>query len=499
MNKFLFLLSFTLLFSCKSNKKDNEHQHKEGSLEAIAHMIYTDKTELFVEFKPLIVGINSNFATHFTLLGDNFKPLKEGSVTVSLIVDGKGIKQTANAPAVPGLYRLSLQPKVAGKGELIFDITTKDFTDRHIIKDVTVYPDEKTALSDHADAIGDGSEITYLKEQAWKVEFANVEVVKKSISNIIKTSGLILPAPGDEMIVTARAAGIVRFKGNQATLGSVVKAGIPLFTIVGGDISQDNLDISVQQAKSNYEKAKSDFDRSSELVKDKIISVKEFEQDKLVFENAKANYNMISKSYTGEGLNIITPMNGYIKNIFVTEGQFVAAGTPLATITKKGKLVLQANVSQKYFDMLPLISSANFKTVNSDELYSTEALEGKLISYGKSASNGSPFIPIAFEINNTSGIIPGSIAEVYLKFSELQNVLIVPVAALIEEQGSFFVYVQTGGESFQKREIKLGASDGLNVQVLSGIAEGERVVTKGAYQIKLSTASGTLPAHGHEH
>ncbi|HRG69584.1 MAG TPA: hypothetical protein PLS73_12110 [Saprospiraceae bacterium] len=75
--------------------------------------------------------------------------------------------------------------------------------------------------------------------------------------------------------------------------------------------------------------------------------------------------------------------------------------------------------------------------------------------------------------------------------------MVIPRTALIEEQGSYFVYVQTSGERFQKREVTIGASDGLVVQLLSGIAEGERVVTKGAYQIKLSTASGTLPAHGH--
>jgi membrane fusion protein, heavy metal efflux system len=49
------------------------------------------------------------------------------------------------------------------------------------------------------------------------------------------------------------------------------------------------------------------------------------------------------------------------------------------------------------------------------------------------------------------------------------------------------------------KALKLGANDGLNVQILSGVSEGERVVTKGAYQIKLSQASGALPAHGHEH
>jgi multidrug efflux pump subunit AcrA (membrane-fusion protein) len=129
----------------------------------------------------------------------------------------------------------------------------------------------------------------------------------------------------------------------------------------------------------------------------------------------------------------------------------------------------------------------------------TQELNGKIISYGKSASANSPFIPLTFEIDNIGNIIPGSVAEVYLKTSNIPNALVVPISSLLEEQGSFYVYVQSSGESFQKREVKLGASDGINVQLLSGVTEGERVVTKGAYQIKLSTASGALPAHGHEH
>ena len=88
--------------------------------------------------------------------------------------------------------------------------------------------------------------------------------------------------------------------------------------------------------------------------------------------------------------------------------------------------------------------------------------------------------------------------EVFL-LSDTKSTLVIPVSALLEEQGIFYAYVQMDGERFQKRELKIGASDGKNVQVLAGITEGERVVTKGGYQIKLSTASGTLPAHGHEH
>jgi multidrug efflux pump subunit AcrA (membrane-fusion protein) len=126
-------------------------------------------------------------------------------------------------------------------------------------------------------------------------------------------------------------------------------------------------------------------------------------------------------------------------------------------------------------------------------------LNGKIVSFGKSTNANSPFLPITFEIDNIGNLVSGSVAEVFLKSSAIPNALIIPVSALMEEQGNFYVYVQLGGESFQKREIKIGASDGEYVQVLSGIAEGERVVTKGAYQIKLSSASGELPAHGHEH
>ena len=87
----------------------------------------------------------------------------------------------------------------------------------------------------------------------------------------------------------------------------------------------------------------------------------------------------------------------------------------------------------------------------------------------------------------------------YLQTTPIYNALAIPETALIEEQGVFYVYVQTAGESFQKREVKTGASDGKSIQILSGITAGERVVDKGAYQIKLATMSGTMPAHGHEH
>jgi len=488
-------LSALLLSGCAH--KSEEHAHEHGP-DPLAYTLYSEKMEIFVEFKPLVVGSTSKFAAHFTVLGDRFLPLTEGTVTVSLVVGEKGIKQSADAPAVPGIYRLALMPVVAGTGKLVFDIATKTFSDQITIENVKIYPDEKTAMADQPEPGGDG-DITYLKEQAWKVEFANAPVRRQPFSDIIKTSGQVLSAPGDEVILTAKAGGIVHFTGNKSIIGSSVNAGTLLFTITGGDLSTGNIDAAYKEAKANYENARVEYERASELVKDQIISQREFQESKLKFDNAQTAFNVIAKNYSSGGQSISSPMDGFVKNIMVSEGQFVATGTALASISKNKKLVLQANVSQKYFNKLPSIMSANFRTSDNEQMFSTSALNGKIISYGKSASANTPFIPITFEIDNTGNLIPGAVAEVFLKSTPVPDAMVIPVTSLIEEQGNFFVYIQTEGESFQKREVKLGASDGMNVQVLSGVEEGERVVTRGAYQIKLSTASGTLPVHGHEH
>ncbi|CAM3556587.1 cation efflux transporter [Flavobacterium saliperosum S13] len=495
-NNKILLLALLVLSLVSCNKKEDTKE--DSSLEPLAYTLYTDNSELFVEFKPLVVGQTSKFAAHFTVLGENFKALTEANVTVSLVVGNEGIRNSADKPSSPGIFRLALMPKMAGKGTLIFDIKTKDFTDKIIIKDVTVYPNEKVALEQQPKH-SDGGDISYLKEQAWKIDFANKAITKQEFHDVIKTSGQILAAPGDEMIVTAKASGVVLFSGKNTFVGTTVNNGNTLFTIAGGDITESNIDAAVKEAKANYMKTKADYERSKLLVADKIVSEKEHQQVKLQFENAQTAYNTVAKNYTSKGQNVLSPMSGYVKNVLVTEGQFVQSGTPLATISKNRNLIVQANVSQNYFNRLSSITSANFKTPQSDIVYNTKNLNGRIISYGKSASANAPFIPVTFEIDNQGQLISGSVVEVYLKSSSIPDALVVPVSALIEEQGTFYVYVQTEGESFQKREVKLGASDGQEVQLLSGIQENERVVTKGAYQIKLATASGTMPAHGHEH
>ena len=192
-------------------------------------------------------------------------------------------------------------------------------------------------------------------------------------------------------------------------------------------------------------------------------------------------------------------MSGIVKNVMVSDGQYVEEGTPLIELTNNRRLLLQAEVSQSQLLKLRMVKSANFKTSYQKEVQSIYDYNGKLISYGKVIEEGSSFIPVLFELDNLHELIPGSFVELFLLTNPIEKELVISKSALMQDYSLNYVYVQTGGESFEKREVKLGVDDGVNVQILSGITEGEWVVTEGAYQIKMASMSSTIPAHGHEH
>jgi len=123
-----------------------------------------------------------------------------------------------------------------------------------------------------------------------------------------------------------------------------------------------------------------------------------------------------------------------------------------------------------------------------------------LLSVGKSGNGQSVFIPVTFEFDNTGDFLSGSFAEIYLLSSALPNCISVPVSALSEEQGLYFVYIQLDEEVYLKREVKLGQNNGERVQILSGLKIGDNVVKQGVMQLKLAANANVIPeGHSHSH
>ena len=340
------------------------------------------------------------------------------------------------------------------------------------------------------------NEIIFKEEMAEAVGLQTIVVEPAPFTDVIKTSGSVLAAQGDETTVVATVPGIVTFGSLSFVDGAAVRKGQALLSLASSTLSDGNV---AARAKYAYENAKKEYERMEQLVGDKIVSAKDFEQARLNYENAKVAYEAVAGKQTANGVSVVSPMNGYLKNLQVKEGDYVAVGQPLATISQNSRLILRAEVSEKYYKYLPAVQSANFRTPYDDLVYKLSDLHGRMLSFGKASDANSFYIPVTFEFDNKGAVIPGSFVEIYLLTSPMEEVLSVPVSALIEEQGIYSVFIRLDEEGYQKREVKLGANNGSEVQILSGLKPGETVVTQGAYQIKLASASNAIPAHNHNH
>jgi RND family efflux transporter MFP subunit len=338
-------------------------------------------------------------------------------------------------------------------------------------------------------------EIMLAPEKAKAAGVASEVIQPKTFRQVIKTSGEVQAAQGAESVVVANVAGVVSFQ-RAVTEGMQVGKGATIMTISASKLQDGD---PAQRARIAYEAAKADYDRASRLVESQIVSQKEFNAIKEKYENARLAYEALAKNQTKGGVAVAAPIGGYIKNLLVKEGDYVAVGQPLATVTQNNRLFLRADVSERYYKYLNGISSANFKTPYDNQVYELEALNGKLLSVGKAAGSGSYYVPVTFSFDNKGDIIPGSFVEIFLLSQQQENALVLPVEALTEEQGLYFVYLQNCEESYKKQEVKIGASNGVEVQILDGIHPGDKVVVKGAYHVKLASAGNALPAHSHEH
>ena len=361
--------------------------------------------------------------------------------------------------------------------------------------------DHEDETEQHAGEAGDdhdhGDEIILTPEKARAAGVKVETIMPGTFHGVIHTSGKVLSASCDETTVVATISGRVSYK-NHVSEGLKVAGGTALFSITSAGMQVADGD-PVQRARIDYERAERDYTRARLLIKDKIISEKDLAVAKAEYEAARLTYTSVQKTRSAGGVVVTAPRGGYVKQCLVAGGDYVEAGQPLAVITQNKHLYLRAEIPEREFKELNKIRCAKFRTSYSDRLYDITDMGGHIQSYGRSAEVNNSYIPVVFEFNNTGDVVQGSYAEIYLITQERENVLTLPLTALTEEQGVHYIYIQVDKEGYRKQEVTLGESDGERVEILSGLKKGDKVVTKGAIQVKLASAANAIPAHNHNH
>lgn len=338
--------------------------------------------------------------------------------------------------------------------------------------------------------------IQFNPAQAQKLGFEHAEATLKQMHKATRTGGVIESASADEQTISATSSGMVRMVGRGLAEGMAVKKGEVLMTISSSDINSDNYTEQYNSAKAAYTKAATDLKRAKELLADKIVSDKEFAAIELEYKQAAERFEALAKNYSTAGKQIVAPMAGYVKKVDVSSGEYVSSGQKLLTISQNRRLVLRADMSQRDYAASKGLSSASFVTPYDGKTYDISKMNGSLLAAGKSTDGGF-FVPVKFEFDNIGDIIPGSFVEVILEGESLGNKLTVPIGALVEEQGLYSVYVLVQQNEYEKVFVEPGVNNGFDVEIKAGLKEGDKVVSKGAYFIKLSSMSNEAPAHSH--
>jgi len=342
--------------------------------------------------------------------------------------------------------------------------------------------------------------VVFTQEQCMKIDFSCDCPQLQPMGTIIKTTALVQPSQGSEFVVVAKSSGAIRFTSDNTLEGIEVKAGQSLATVSGSGFAEKSIGVKYAEAKSNYEKALAEYNRAKELSVDKIVSDKELQNVKNQFETAKAVYNNL-KSNSGEsGQNVVSPISGFVKQLYVKNGSYVEEGQPVMLVAQSKTLLITAEVSQRYAGIIGSINSAVIEIPGSNKSYELSELNGKIVSSGKSANSESYLLPVNLQVNNKGDLVPGNFVKVYLKSITNKKALTIPLTAIIEEQGNYYVWVKVHPELYEKREVKTGVNDGKQIEILSGITLNDSIVTRGAMSIKLAQATGALDAHsGHVH
>lgn len=350
---------------------------------------------------------------------------------------------------------------------------------------------------DHAAEIGQPhspEEIVFTAEQAARTDFEVEEVRLAPFHDVIRCSGEILAAQGDERTLAAPVSGIVTFADAQLSTGARVKSGQQLFYISSRSLASGDAEVL---ARANFNQAKEAYERTAKLLEDQLVSRKEYEAARSEYLRAKAEYEPYRSSGV-RGQAAAAPISGFITGLNVAPGDYVEMGAPLATVSQNRRLQLRAELSQRYYSRMRSIRTATFGNPSCEQVHSLDELNGRLVSVGRNASTGSTLVPVTFEFDNCGGIVQGTFVEVNLIGAVKPEAITLPLSAITEQQGLYYVYVQLDGECYERREVKLGGDDGLRVEILSGVEPGERVVTRGAVNVKMAAASGAIP-HGHSH
>ena len=501
------------LVSCARNQPQATAP-AEPELPALAVTLWSDRTELFMEYPALVQGENTGFAVHLTDLV-TYRPLGEGTATLEFESGGRVTRFESKAPSRPGIFRVDVRLDRAGSYRAALLVRAPKLGDRHDLGQFAVYESKAVAIAQTRPA-APLEAIRFLKEQQWASEFATELAAPRKIEETLQVPASVQARGGGEGSAISPVRGRLSLSrqlptpGERVQQGEIIAAVIP-FTATPQDLAGLKLDLS--QAETDLAQALRVRERLEGLLADRAIPARRVEEaktdeakaqarikaarDRLAqFENSRLGADGIDGS--SGAFEVRAPLSGIVSSLSAVTGGSVEAGQEILHITDIDRVWVVAGVPESEAGILQNLSRAELQ-IGSGSV-KIPGGRGRIERVGRVVDPDSRRIPVIFEISNQDGFLRiGQSLFARLGKARAEERVSVPVSALVDDGGRPVVFVQRDGESFERRPVRTGASGGKYVQIAEGLDTGERVVIRGAYLIRLAALSTSIPAHGHVH
>jgi len=474
--------------------------------ERMKRTVWTRNLELFLEYGEPEVGKKALFLFHFTIL-DSFKPLTEGALTLRVAAaSGRSLTLKVDAPEKPGIFRTELTFPEKGRYTLKAAVSGKTLRDEVVVEGIEVTGEREKLERKHRGG-KEGHPIAFSKEQQWSVDFRVEPPSRRSISSSFVSPGELIPISDREVTVPAPLTGLLSVSkrlphlGQQVARDEVIAQIEPAVSQQGG-IRQ--LSAAYAEAKNRAVLAEKEYGRAKRLYEAKAVPKRRVDEAEIALDTAKAALDPLEKAIQSlkeeraeNRIMVRSPLGGTVVELFVSNGKAVEAGQALMRIIDSSMLWLRADIPATEFGRLTHLDRATFSIPG----FEGEFRPIRLVTVSNVVDEKSRTVPVIFEVSNPKLLLKaGMFANVAIRTDLVERGLSLPEEALFEDEGRFFVFVQTEGESFERREVKTGIRGAGRVQIREGIREDERVVARGGYYVKLASLSARMPqGHGHEH
>lgn len=314
------------------------------------------------------------------------------------------------------------------------------------------------------------------------------DIVKKTVA-----TGTIVPRK--EIELKSQVSGVVEKLYVEA--GELVKSGqlIAKIKIIPDVVSLNNAESSLNMARINFSNAEKELARQKQLFEEKVISEMEFNEYALQYnlrkqevEAAENNLELIKEGASKKSGNISNLVHstvaGMILDVPVEEGDFVTEtnpfndGTTIASIADMNEMIFEGKVDESEVGKIKEGMDLNLKIGAIDEQLFHAALE-YISPKGVEEEGAIQFeIKAAIDLNQDFFLRAGYSANADIVLDKRDSVLSIKESLLIFENDSTFVEVEIAPQRFEKRLIKTGLSDGINIEVLGGVDEKDKIKGK---------------------